>query len=271
MNNRERKTLVKECIKQYFNEDKEVLIDVNCMQITCIPYYIYNLIFFGNKIVFLNEDIGDMKKIAKQKTVSTRESIKKQNSGIVLKTIEKDRQEGKNSFKVIALLTSEKLNQVYQFLTKNMKGVYCTSNRNDFENLLERGVPSRKLFLMNEGMKEADPFANKDTQFQTIGALQIENGRMYIEDKGKSTIKVYDSRGIEKEGKKKEVKIRDMVLICSKKDDGTKSFILYEIVSFHTKNHSLKIIWTDVKVGQKSNKYIERQPYMYKRIIEENI
>ena len=117
-------------------------------------------------------------------------------------------------------------------------------------------------------MVEVNPFRSKEFKFETIGAIQFKDEKMILTPKKTNLIKVYNSNGKEKEGN--EVNLRNYVLIRGSKEDNY-SFNLYQVVSKHTRNHAIRIIWTNLKKGEKSNKYIDRLPYQYKKMILDNV
>ena len=269
MNHIERNTLIRECNRQYYNKDKKVFIDESCMQITCIVYYIYNLFFFGNKIILSNRFIKNIKKFSKLTPKNENETIRKRNSIYILQAIEKDQNLGKKNFEIVSLeeYGKEKAEQVYQFLIKNRDGIICTAESKLAENLKERGIDDKRIEFLQKGMKEVRPFVSRKNKFETIGALQFDKGKMYIKKRENPIIKVYNHAGIEKKGEIVEVKPYDIVLIRGKKTDKITTINLYRIVSFHTKNQALRIIWTDLIDGQKSNEYIEELPEYFRRMI----
>ena len=42
--------IIQQCVENYFLEDKIVMLDESLMRIKGIMFYIYDLIYFGNKI-----------------------------------------------------------------------------------------------------------------------------------------------------------------------------------------------------------------------------
>ncbi len=269
MNHIERNTLVKECNRQYYNKDKKVFVDESCMQITCIVYYIYNLFFFGNTIVLSNGFIKNINRFAKIVPKTEKEIIRKRNSNYMLEAIKKDKKEGRNNFEILSFeeYGTEKVDQVYQFLIENKNGIICTAESKLADKLKLRGIADKQIAFLQKGMEEVKPFVSRKNRFETIGAIQFDKGRMFIKKREKPTIKVYNHAGIEKKGDIVEVKPYDTVLIIEKRNEEITTIILYRVVSFHTRNQALKIIWTDLRPGQKSNKYIDELPEFYRKMI----
>ena len=125
-----------------------------------------------------------------------------------------------------------------------------------------------QLYFLQKYTREVNPFVDKINKFETIGALHFCKDKMYILPKEGTLIRVYQANGTEKS--LKDIIPGDIILIRGQKM-GAYSFNLYEIVSFHTRNQAMKIIWTDLENGKISNPYIDRLPYLYKNIILENV
>lgn len=268
MSEKERKTLVKECLKEYYEEDKHILLDISAMQITCITYFVYNLIFFGNKIIVSKETFLQLQTMSKEKPTSTRQEIRVKNANYILKDMQKDT---RGNYQVIDMTQygKTKKQRIQNYLLQHQNTMfYCADS--DLYSSLKNPKTATQLYLMPMGMKEVSPFQNKNFKFETIGAISFEQGKMVIHQKGTTFIKVYNARGVQKEENDIEVKPRNFVLIRGDKGD-TYSFNLYEMVSRHTRNHALRIIWTDVKKGSGGNKYLARLPYEYRKMILENL
>lgn len=162
-----------------------------------------------------------------------------------------------------------KKQRIRNYLLKNSDSIFYLEDTKLYQEL-EDNKTRNQLCLLQIGMVDVNPFRSKNFKFETIGAIQFENRKMMIHTKEGVLIKIYNSRGIEKTEGIQEVKPRDFVLIRGTKED-TYSFNLYEVVSRHTRNQAIRIIWTDLKKGQKSNKYIDRLPYQYKKMISDNV
>ncbi len=268
MSEKERKTLVKECLREYYEEDKYVLLDISTMQIACIIYLVYNLIFFGNKIVVSKGTFLQLQTMSKEKPISTRQEIRIKNANYILKDMQKDT---RGNYQVVDMTQygKTKKQRIRNYLLQHQDTMFYCAN-SDLYSSIKDPKTATQLYLMPIGLKEVSPFQNKNFKFETIGAICFEQGKMMIYQKGTTLIKVYNAKGIEKQQPIMEVKPRDFVLIRGDKGDAY-SFNLYEIVSRHTRNHAFRIIWTDVKKGSQGNKYIDRLPYEYRRMILENL
>lgn len=261
---KERKNWVKDCLKEYFEEDKNVLIDISVLQITCVPYFLYNLIYFGNKIVIFRHTLNEIAKISKQVGKNKEEDIQIRNAGYILEAIQKDEEKG---YKNIVVL--EDKNDVIDFLEQDLSNIFCLADIKLYEELKNYGLRKKLLFL-EKGKVEVNPHKGKNVKFETIGAIQFENGKMIIHSKEGILIRVYNRRGEKRNGKILEVRPTDYILIRGQKEN-CYSFNLYQVVSYHTRNQAVRIIWTDLKIGQKTNKYIDRLPYEYRKMILENV
>ncbi len=270
----ERKLLTSKCLKEYFNEDKEILVDADSLEVTCFPYYMYNLIFFGNKILFSQRSIEIMQRYAKKNVKDMQRNIRNTNCRYILEYIEKKGEIWQNCCKVISMekYGEARLEQVYNFLEAGKNRLYCTANEKVYTLLCERGIAKERIILVEMGKVEVSPFKNRFIKFETIGAIKFQNGKMVIRNKnyqGNVTIKVYNSNGEERKNSEKEVKVNDLVIIKNDKPN-INTIGLYEVISKHTRNHALKVIWTDIEKGQNTNKYVKRLPNLYQRLISEN-
>lgn len=269
MNEKERKKFVKDCLREYHQEDMQILIHESVMQITCISYFLYNQIFFGNKILFFRETLEKIQEMSKEEAKTKYDGIRIRNSGYFLQALENDHN---GNYKIIE---QEKVNSetenVLIFLKQNSNAIYYLEDYSLYMQLKENNLNNKQLVLLEKGVIEVNPFRHKQFRFETMGPIKIEDGRMMIYQKedNDTLLKVYNARGKEKTEKVIEVKTRDFVLIRGKKEDSY-SFNLYEIVSTHTRNNAIRIIWTVLKIGQKSNKYIDRLPYQYRKMILDN-
>jgi len=274
MNEKALKELTRNCLKEYHEEDKKILIDVSITKISCSIYLLYNLIFFGNKIYIFKETLKLLIKISAEGSISKASEIKTKNAKYILDSIQRDNETSYNNYKIIEMKQygETKYEAIQQFLMQNPDAIFYLANYELYEKLKENGL-SKQMCFLNKGLVETKPFGNREFKFETIGAIKIENKKMLISQKENSTttIKVYNSKGIEKQGDIQEVKPRDLILIKSIKEDGNCSFLLYEVVSRHSRNQSIRIIWTNLKKGQKTNKYMDRLPYKYRKMILDNI
>lgn len=268
MDEKQMKILVRNCIKEYYEEDKRILIDVSVLKITCITYFLYNLIFFGNSIVLAKETLESILKISNKKSNDTKSEIAIKNANYLIEAIKKDE---RGNYQIIEMekCSGGKTQSICNFLKQNEDVIYCLSDKSLYQILKDRGLSSQLNFI-EIGKREENPFQDKRFKFETIGAIQFENEEMIIYQKESTIIRVYNQKGQERTDKVKKVKIRDYVLIIGKKEDRS-SFNLYQVVSRHTRNHAIRIIWTELKKGQITNKYIDRLPYQYRKMILDNV
>lgn len=264
MDEKQRK-LVRTCLAEYYEEDKRILLDISVTQIACITFLVYNLIFFGNKVIISKETFNKMIELSKYKAKTKSEEIRRNNCIYLLDHIRRDTN---NNYSIVNL-EGEQYTETKEFLLQNPDTIFYLANDILFEKLIEDGISSKQLYLMKQGMRETDPHEDKFLKFETIGAIQFEKQKMIIYPRDGVIIKVYNSKGIEKTVK--EINTKDFVLIKKAKKQNLYSYNLFQVVSKHTRNHAIRIIWTDLQIGEKTNKYIERLPYEYKKIILENI
>lgn len=266
MDHKKRNAIVKECLREYYSEDKIIVIDSSTIQIAAINFIIYNLIFFGNKIVLFKDSFDQIVEISKEKPICKKEEIKINNAKYLLEAIKTDE---RGNYKIISPKTKANRKQtIINFLKENANAIFYLSNIILYKELKKEKLESQ-LYFLEMGKVEVNPFQSREFKFETIGAVQFEREKMFIEEKDNCLIKVYNQKGEEKIGKIKDVQVNDYVLIRAKKE-GTYSFNLFQIVSKHSRNFATLIIWTDLKNGKKTNKYIDRLSYIFRRMILEN-
>lgn len=267
MNEKEKNFLVRECLESYYKEDKKILIDISVLKITCITYLLYNNIFFGNRILISKVTLEKIKEKSKHSFSTTQSEIAVKNAKYLLESIKRDT---RGNYEIIDIkgYKDNKIQSIKKFLFNNPDTIFYLSDLFLYQSLMENEL-KRQVELLEMGIRDVNPFRSKIFKFETIGAIRFRDGKMYIFKKEGVLIKIFNKTCIEKE-ENQEVKPRDYVLIRGEKDNKY-SFNLYQVISYHTRNHAIRIIWTDLEKGKKSNKYIERLPYNYKKIIEDNV
>ncbi len=274
---KERRKIVKECLKEYYDEDKKILIDASILQATNSIYVIYNLIFFGNKIYYSKETLAEIRKISKkEESSSKREKIITDNAIYFLDAVERDNQDEYKNYNEIDMSRygSSKKIRIKEFLDQNPDAIFYTAEKRFCEELENSGVERKQVYYYEEGTTEINPFEGK-LKFTTLSSKKSCKNReiCVYPSKWKSLIKVYNNRLNEKredERGKIQLSKRNFLLIRNNKKE-VYSFYIYEIVSKHSRNNAIRIIYTELKKGEKTNKYIERLPYMYQKLIIQNI
>ena len=256
--------VTKECVKNYFQGDKKVMIDESLMRIKGFILYIYDLIFFGNKIIISSKTL---KKIKKSKSRITYK-VYSDNCTYLLKNMEKDEYQ---NYIIVDLDEYGKsfYEKLAKYLQENPDVVYFLANRKLYDKLVNKGLKER-LKLLEVSMKFTSLCKNKIAKFTTLGFVKHEDGKMFFQDRQNETlIKVYNSQGEEKKGETIEIEINDVILTRSNKN--TKySFNLYKVVTRHSRNFAVNIIWTDILKGEKTNFYVKKLDYKYQKMIENN-
>ena len=272
MKEEQMKLLVRDCIKEYYEENKKILIDSSVLKIACIIYLLYNNVFFGSEVLLTKETFNEILKESKNNIYNKRSEIRVNNAKFILQAIEKNNKEGRKNYQIIEIGEHRygKIQCISNFLEQNTDVIFYLADVPLYQDLRNKGVSNKRLKFLEIGMREVNPFQYKNLKFETIGAIKFDNGEMLIRQRENNVIKVYDKTGKEKNNIIKKVEIKDNILIIGKKEDRS-SIILYQIVSRHTRNHAIRIIWTNLKKGEKTNQYIDRLPYLYKKIILDNV
>lgn len=257
---------VKECIQRCFKEDTKVMIDESIMRIEGIMFYIYDLIYFGNKIIISKQTLDKIKSYSKRKY----KRIMSANAKYLLENIERDEY---GNYEIVDISkengdTSAK--KLKNYLAKNKHIVYLLESKQYYQKLIELGL-IEQLKLLDLKMQIKSFCKSRTVEFATIGAIQHENGKMLLSNRPGDTIfKVYDDSGKEKEGEVIEVEVNDIVLIRSNKN--TKySFNLCKVITHHSRHQAIHIIWTDIVKGHGTNFYVERLEDKYRRMILDNV
>lgn len=256
---------IKQCKKNCFEEDKKVMLDESVMRAKGGIFYIYDLIFFGNKIIISTET---MKKIKRSKNRVTYK-IYSNNCTYLLKSIEKDSHEN-YEFVDIDSYEGSKISKLIQYLRENENVIYLLTNRKLYEKLTTIGLKN-KIILLDENMKYSSLCKNRSAWFVTLGFVKHKESRMFFERRPEENlVKVYSKSGEEKQFDKTiEIEVNDIILTRTDKEIKY-SFNIYQIVTRHHRNFAVRIIWTDMIKGEKTNFYVERLDYIYRKMIEDN-
>lgn len=265
MREHEIKMVAKECIKNYFKEDRIVMLDESVMRIKGGIFYIYDLIFFGNKIVISTDTL---KKIKKSKNRITNKTLS-DNCSYLLENIKRDKYANYDIVD-IRKYGATPVERIANYLKEHKKVIYLLESKKFYDKLVQEDLADRlKLLVINR--KIASLCKNEEVEFQTLGFVMHKDNKMFFESlPGDGIVKIYDHAGQEKKGDDIEVKVGDIILIRS--DKNTKyAFNLYEIVTRHSRNFAIKIIWTDIVKGESTNFYVEKLNEKYKKLIKDNV
>lgn len=253
------------CKKNCFEEDRRVMLDESIMRIKGGIFYIYDLIFFGNKILISK---GTMKKIKKSRNRVTYK-IYSDNCKYILESIERDEYQDYELVDMSSYRGSEVSNLI-SYLRENEEVIYLLTNRKLYNKLLMVGLKNR-IILLDVNMKYTCLCKNSFAKFTTLGFVKHrENGMFFEKNPRESIIKIYSKSGEEKQFDEfVELKVNDIILTRGDKEVKY-SFNIYQIVTSHSRNFAVRIIWTDLLKGHKTNFYVEKLDYIYRKIIEDN-
>lgn len=258
----ERKEFVWRCLKEYYKEDRTILIDPSICTVYSAKYIISALMHFGNKIIISEEDFDVIVNWASNNSKIRHKQIRAANAQSILNRVKKNY----TNISIVTLpAAASKLDELEKFLKENPDILLYVENENLYQKLIERGL-RKQLYCMHKGMKHIEMSKTNHT-FETIGAIKFEKDKMLFYPKEMSKIKVFNSSGIEKCGDVIEVKQRDFILIKSIEEDGSKKLALYEIVSRHTRNQASLILRTFLTKEESSNFFIKKLPYMLQNIM----
>ena len=255
----------KECVEKCFDEDKMVMIDISIMRIKGIMFYIYDLIYFGNKII-ISEDT--LKKVKTNRFKMTNR-ILSSNCSYLLNSIEKDKHK---NYQIVDLgnYGSTSIDRIENYLKEHEDVVLLLESQKFYQELVTRNLDDR-LKLLDIRMKVISISKNEKVIFDTLGAIDHRSNSMVITKRqGTTLIKIYDSEGEEKKGNSVDVEVDDIIIIRSDKDIKY-CYNLYLVITKHTRNQVIRIIWTDILKGERTNFYVKRLDEKYKKIIEDNV
>ena len=249
------------CIRNYFEEDLEVLLDESILRIKGGIFYIYDLIFFGNKIVLFEETLEIIKDA---RSIFSNNFTK--NCEYLLENIEKDTY---GNYIVISKnqYGGNKIQKVSNYLRENESVIYLLENQKLYFKLVKEGLEER-IKLLSSNRKIVSLCKNKMVRFETLGFILHKDGEMLLKgQKENEIIKVYLGSGEEKN--EYVIRIGDIILL--RVDKIIKySFHMYKIVTKHSRHFAVQIIWTELMKGEKTNFYIQRLEPKYRNIISDN-
>ena len=265
----EKQREVKRCLKSCYREDKKIMLDESMLRIKEITLYIYDLIYFGNRIIISSTTLAKAKAKVGRGRITYK--IYSDNCVYLLRSLEADTYEDYIVVDINEYGTSE-IKRIINFLSQNPDVMYFLTNARIYNILVKEGLENQiKFFDINTTTDSI--CRNKEIKYDTLGFIYKEQGKMYFKTRSKDImIKAFNEFGYEKnqkEGKPVEVNVGDIIL--TRKNRETKyTFNLYQIVSKHSRHFAVHIIWTDLVKGHKTNFYIKKLEEMYQRLISDN-
>ena len=218
MDERKLKDLVRQCEKEYYQEDKKILIDESITQITCSIYLLYNLIFFGNKVLLSEETYEKLKEISEDDCGCASKEISSRNAKFILQAIKNDGKTTYNDYTIIKMdeYGENKNERIRNFLLKNPDAIFYFCSNDLYQELNQIEIRNQ-LCPLKKGMVEVNPFKNRKIRFETIGIVKIQDQKMIVKRKEEILVKIFNSKGVQKYTD--EVKPRDFLLIRGEKKD----------------------------------------------------
>ncbi len=256
---------IKNCKKNCFEEDRKVMLDESVMRIKGVIFYIYDLIFFGNKLIISRET---MRKIRRFKN-GVIPKIYSNNCSYILENIERDSHKN-YEFVDISGYEGSKASKIIQYLRENEGIIYILASRRLYEKLIIAGLKNR-IILLAQNMKYSSLCKNHFVKFSTLGFVKHRESKMFLERHSKGNlVRVYSKSGEEKQFDSTiELEVNDIILTRTDKEIKY-SFNIYQIITRHSRNFAVRIIWTDMLKGEKTNFYVEKLDYIYRKMIEDN-
>jgi len=259
---------VKRCLKTCYKEDKKIMLDESMFRIKGIMLYVYDLIYFGNKIVLA---LSTLEKVKRDKNRITYKTYS-DNCLYLVKSKESDAYE---NYVIVDIGEYGKsiVERIERFLKENPDIIYFLSNVKMYKELEKRGITTSRIKLFGLDTEILAICKNKELKYDTLGFIYRESEKMYFRSRSEDiVIKAFNENGFEKQekkGKAIEVNVGDIILVRNNKN--TKyTFNLYKIISNHSRHFAIHIIWTDLVKGDKTNFYVKRLEGVYQRIISDN-
>lgn len=267
MSENEKEREIKRCLNTCYKEDKKIMFDESMFRIKGITLYIYDLIYFGNKIIISS---STFEKVRRDKNRITYK-IYADNCTHLLKSMEMDTY-GDYSVVDISSYDCSEIKRLIKFLRKNPDVIYFSSNARTYNIFVKEGLGSNvKFFEVNT--KIISICRKQDIKYDTLGFVYKEAENMFFSNRSEDVlIKAYTESGYEKhekDGKPVQVNVGDIILIRKSKDIKY-TFNLYKIISNHSRHFAVHIIWTDLLKGHKTNFYVRKLEEKYQRIISDN-
>lgn len=263
----EKEREIKRCLKTCYKEDKRIMFDESMFRIKGITLYIYDLIYFGNKIIISSTTLEKVRRDRNRITYK----VYADNCTYLLKSMEQDTYEDYTVVDISEYGTSE-IKRLISFLRKNPDVIYFSSNARTYNIFVKEGLENNvKYFEVNTQIISI--CRRQEIKYDTLGFISRESENMFFRTKSEEVlIKAFTESGQEKnesEEKKVQVNVGDIILIRKNKDT-MYTFNLYKVISKHSRHFAVHIIWTDLVKGHKTNFYVKRLDEMYQRIIAEN-
>jgi len=221
--------------KEFFIYDMNILLDFSMIFVRKVISIIYSNIFFGNRIYITEETLEKLRKISTDENEYS--ECKKRSAKLILEMTTYD---SESRIRVIAIKNRE----VAEYVKSQKNMILYVSSISFYANAQKMGV---RVKLYN---KYSGVYNERSINYTTVGALTFdEKSQMCLEDgysKPGTTKKVYSAKLVEKKGQKVKINVGDYIVIRVEK---TKiiTLLIYRVVNYHSKNNSIKLIWTDIK------------------------
>lgn len=218
------------CCREYFISDETILVDSTMLAVRRLKFLLENNIYFGNKILFLKEDIEKYKDF----TVEKNGELFTENAFSILQKIE----ENSTYYQIVDV--KEETSEIIQFLKENNRIILYTTNSELKETIEKQGLRCR-VYKKQSKIDERFPHY---VRYCTLQEVERRGGSNYL--KPNKNIKVYSKNG--KELKLKEVKLTlNDYIVTIHSQYGITKYTIYKVVNYHSVKNLIRIVWDETK------------------------
>lgn len=229
MNKEQKEKRIQACIKEYFLQDEEILLDASILELESLRNLLGNNTFFGNKVYIFSESLKNVE----EKHPSERITIVKENVAYLRKSLNKHSQYFKEIFDE---QDSEK--DIIHFLQRHKEMVLYTKIEGRKEKLLKMGLRVRSY----RGACSFDWKFVYKAGFADLSEIHEKDKRLYLEKSDR--IEVYRSLKEKLCGERIYLKKGYYLLYKERMENGKMKVRLFQVVNYHSRKNLMERCWS---------------------------
>lgn len=218
------------CCREYFISDETILVDSTMLAVRRLKFLLENNIYFGNKILFLKEDIERYKGF----TIERNGELLTTNASIILQMI----RENSTCYQIVDVLN--KTSEIIKFLQENSSIILYTIDSNLKEFIEKQGLRCR---VYKKQVKIDERFPHY-VRYCTLKEVERRGKSNYL--KPNENIKVFSKFGKKLNLKEVKLTINDYIVTIHSQYGITK-YTIYKVVNYHSIKNLIRMAWDETK------------------------
>lgn len=218
------------CCREYFISDETILVDSTMLAVRRLKFLLENNIYFGNKILFLKEDIERYKGF----TIERDGELLTTNASIILQMV----RENSTYYQIIDI--QDKTSEIIKFLQENSSIILYTIN-SELKNFIEKQGLRCRVYKKQAKIDERFPHY---VRYCTLQEVEHRGGANYL--KPNKNIKVYRKNGKELKFKEVKLTLNDYIVTIDRQHGITK-YTIYKVVNYHSIKNLIRMAWDETR------------------------